>query len=592
MMTVNIDIEDGLVNGACGKLIMIDYGKLQKTNETVSCRLWIKFNEEKTGRKTRANFQNVMRNRNIDLSLTPIEPVTRQINTRSTNFKVERKQFPVVPCEAMTIYKSQCDTYEKVVVNLKKGMTRSELYVASSRATKASGLYLVGDFVPPKPPESNDAAAMMFKNMRSERMLKFSLEFPEESQERFYLMFHNEKNHIEYSSIKIDDFCIISIYNSPNSSFDVVKRHINEVITVSKRFCENIVIVGDFNPDLKIKTNHKFIDYMESFGLTLINELNKNSTNAKTQIDYCFTNGNGLKSDYFESLTSFHKPIWIRKREILTEIHVDEIKQIRRDIPFNLKDLRIYDQSDMMEVDEEFSSDRYKIVDENEQTDIDTTFNLKILDHFLLVLDFNITTDTDQISNQVQIINDLIGKSPFISMHNKDQSVQLKSKTEYSVQAFDSVYARTRTTADGNCLYSSLSIINIGSEKLTHSMILLAVNAMINNSDYFQTLCKGGEVQIQAFSIALSHPIYSYIQFDNNPKNRHYIPLNISVQELIDRFNKETAGGHLKYIGYKADMNKLGFCIYYNGTHYDALLPFQDNPQQFVPHFDLINMSL
>ena len=48
---------------------MIDYGKLQKTNETVPCRLWIKFNEEKTGRKARANFHNVMRNRNIDLSL-------------------------------------------------------------------------------------------------------------------------------------------------------------------------------------------------------------------------------------------------------------------------------------------------------------------------------------------------------------------------------------------------------------------------------------------------------------------------------------------------------------------------------------------
>ena len=133
-----------------------------------------------------------MRNRNIDLSLTPVEPVTRQINTRSTNFKVERKQFPLVPSEAMTIYKSQGGTYEKVVVNLKKGMTRSELYVACSRATKASGLYLIGDFVPPKPPERNDAVAMMFKNMRSERMLEFSLEFPEESQgERFFVMFHN-----------------------------------------------------------------------------------------------------------------------------------------------------------------------------------------------------------------------------------------------------------------------------------------------------------------------------------------------------------------------------------------------------------------
>ena len=38
--------------------------------------------------------------------------------------------------------------------------------------------------------------------------------------------------------------------------------------------------------------------------------------------------------------------------------------------------------------------------------------------------------------------------------------------------------------------------------------------------------------------------------------------------------------------------NKLGFCIHYNGFHYDALLPFEDNPQQFVPHFDLITMTL
>ncbi|CAF5079151.1 unnamed protein product, partial [Rotaria sp. Silwood1] len=101
----------------------------------------------------------------------------------------------------------------------------------------------------------------------------------------------------------------------------------------------------------------------------------------------------------------------------------------------------------------------------------------------------------------------------------------------------------------------------------------------------------GGEVQIQTLSMALSHPIYSYIQFNGDPKLRHYIPSNISLQELVDRFAKGTTGGHLKYIGYKSDMNKLGLCIYYNGSHYDALLPFRDNPQQFVPHFDIINMS-
>jgi hypothetical protein len=67
----------------------------------------------------------------------------------------------------------------------------------------------------------------------------------------------------------------------------------------------------------------------------------------------------------------------------------------------------------------------------------------------------------------------------------------------------------------------------------------------------------GGEIEIQALSIALSHPIYSYIQFNSDSKTRHYISLNISSQELVDRFSKGTAGGHLKYIGYKSDMNKL-----------------------------------
>jgi hypothetical protein len=381
---------------------------------------------------------------------------------------------------------------------------------------------------------------------------------------------------------------------------------------------------------------------MESFGLTLINKLNKSSTNAKTQIDYCFTNMKDLKSDYFESLTSFHKPVWIRKHEILTEFDVDAIKRIRTDIPFNLKDLKIDDESDMMEVDDVLSFHRYEIVDENEQIDMDTSFNLedlhtsnlfdmmeideqsssetyeiidsdsrRILNRFLRALDSNNIPDTDQISSQAQVINDLIEKAPFITMQNKHRSDRLESRTEYSVRAFDSVYARTRTAGDGNCLYSSLSILNIGSEKLTHSMRLLAVNAMINNSDYFRTLCKsldysfeeqlkrtakhkiwGGEVQIQALSIALSHPIYSYIRFNNNPENRHYIPPNISLEELIDRFNERTAGGHLKYIGYKSDMNKIGLCVYYTGIHYDALLPFEDNPQQFVPQFDIINMSL
>ena len=92
-------------------------------------------------------------------------------------------------------------------------------------------------------------------------------------------------------------------------------------------------------------------------------------------------------------------------------------------------------------------------------------------------------------------------------------------------------------------------------------------------------------------SIALSRPIYSY-RFTSDPQSLHYVPSNISLQELVNRFDNKKAGGHFRYIGYKSDMNKLGLCVHYNGSHYDALLPFEDNPQQFVPHFDLITTTL
>ena len=57
---------------------------------------------------------------------------------------------------------------------------------------------------------------------------------------------------------------------------------------------------------------------------------------------------NSAKSDYFESLTSFHKPIWISEHEALGESHLGD--------------------SDMMEVDEEFFFNHHRIVDENEKT--------------------------------------------------------------------------------------------------------------------------------------------------------------------------------------------------------------------------------
>ncbi|CAF3478693.1 unnamed protein product [Rotaria socialis] len=101
----------------------------------------------------------------------------------------------------------------------------------------------------------------------------------------------------------------------------------------------------------------------------------------------------------------------------------------------------------------------------------------------------------------------------------------------------------------------------------------------------------GGEVQIHALSIALRQPIYSCVKFLDDPKRVHSIPSDISTQDLINRFNDGTAGGHLKYIGYKSDMNKSSLCIHFTGIHYDALLLFSNNPHQFIPKNDIIDMN-
>jgi hypothetical protein len=74
---------------------------------------------------------------------------------------------------------------------------------------------------------------------------------------------------------------------------------------------------------------------------------------------------NDFKSDYFESLTSFHKPIWIRKHEASTIFHVDESEQSRTNVFFSLEDRRIDEHSDMMEADEKFSFEHHETVDES-----------------------------------------------------------------------------------------------------------------------------------------------------------------------------------------------------------------------------------
>ncbi|CAF4005134.1 unnamed protein product [Rotaria sordida] len=75
---------------------------------------------------------------------------------------------------------------------------------------------------------------------------------------------------------------------------------------------------------------------------------------------------------------------------------------------FNLNHLKIKDQCHIMEIDEKSS------------------FEIHPINNNIVLI--------DQILSQPQIINNSLQRSPYITLHNKDQPVKLKPRTEYSVQ--------------------------------------------------------------------------------------------------------------------------------------------------------------
>jgi hypothetical protein len=76
-----------------------------------------------------------------------------------------------------------------------------------------------------------------------------------------------------------------------------------------------LVVFGDFNININNKSDSdSLLTFIENFGLVNSIGYDLSSTNYNTQIDICFTTKNlakQLRSGYFESLYSYHKPIWM-----------------------------------------------------------------------------------------------------------------------------------------------------------------------------------------------------------------------------------------------------------------------------------------
>jgi len=159
MITTNQDVEDGLVNGTTGILKSVVTRRINDDDDSEILnpkRLWFDFIDKEIGKKARLNLKfrdyyshdNIIHtDKRVKKEWTPIEYLESTIKSSERAgrmYKIVRIQYPLVPCEAITIHKAQGQTYTMVAVSLEKNMKLALLYVALSRVTTLGGLYLFG----------------------------------------------------------------------------------------------------------------------------------------------------------------------------------------------------------------------------------------------------------------------------------------------------------------------------------------------------------------------------------------------------------------------------------------------------------------
>ena len=139
--TANVDVEDGLTNGATGVVKHIDFRWMEGTNRPSI--IWVLFDDPRVGRATREKNKKFY-NASIHSDWTPVFETQR---TFIVNYKTfQRSQFPVTPASGKTVWKAEGATVDKVVVDLSQTQTKKiphVHYVAFSRVKKLEDLYIL-----------------------------------------------------------------------------------------------------------------------------------------------------------------------------------------------------------------------------------------------------------------------------------------------------------------------------------------------------------------------------------------------------------------------------------------------------------------
>ena len=127
-MSLNIDVVDGLVNGAGGIVRQFSY------SDSMVTIIWVQFPQQAIGKHYRTQHHAYYRHHKVsNHSWTPFEKITRQFTYDKSQKTIERKQFPLRPCAAITAHRSQGQTYDTGIIHFKGRKDQQIAYVALSR---------------------------------------------------------------------------------------------------------------------------------------------------------------------------------------------------------------------------------------------------------------------------------------------------------------------------------------------------------------------------------------------------------------------------------------------------------------------------
>ena len=139
-LTTNIDVTDGLTNGAECVIENIEYRVENSTRPSI---IWVSFPHPDIGRNLRRESAYLYK-ATIDRNWTPVLEVTRQFRVnKKSQVQILRRQFPLRPAAAKTIHRCQGDTLDEAVVDFPASTRELMHYVGLSRVRNSSALHIL-----------------------------------------------------------------------------------------------------------------------------------------------------------------------------------------------------------------------------------------------------------------------------------------------------------------------------------------------------------------------------------------------------------------------------------------------------------------